>query len=223
MSGGVHYTWSKSLSYTGGDIGATFQGDARSTVQEFFNWRAERSPSTGDTTHYFAADWVYDLPLFSSLGPIARHAIGGWQVSGIFRAQTGEPLVITQPSSISNSRPDYIGGDPVLPDWKDTLQYFNKAAFASVPISSVTQAAVRPGNLSPFLLRGPASWVVDIALAKNFRITESKRLQIRADAFNAFNHVNYNDPDNGSLSATFGKLQTAGLARTGQIGVRFTF
>src|SRR6058998_2580978 len=56
--------------------------------------------------------------------------------------------------------------------------------------------------------RGPATWVVDIALAKNFRITESKRLQIRADAFNAFNHVNYMDPDNGSLSATFGRLLT---------------
>jgi len=46
---------------------------------------------------------------------------------------------------------------------------------------------------------------VDIALAKNFRITESKRLQIRADAFNAFNHVNYNDPDNGKLVSDFRK------------------
>ena len=82
---------------------------------------------------------------------------------------------------------------------------------------------IRPGNLSPFLLHGPASWVVDIALAKNFRITESKKLQIRADAFNALNHVNLNDPDNGLLSATFGKILNAGAARTGQIGARFTF
>jgi len=73
------------------------------------------------------------------------------------------------------------------------------------------------------LLHGPASWIVDIALAKNFRITESTKLQIRADAFNALNHVNLNDPDNGLLSATFGKILGAGLARTGQIGARFTF
>lgn len=221
----LHYTLSKGDSTQGGDIQAYYQAGllGNSNVQDFFNPEADRTPNAGDNRHRATADIIYDLPWFRNGKGILPHTIGGWQISSIFRSRSGNPMNIYQASGIQNSRPDYIGGDAVLPDWKDTLQYFNKAAFASVPISSVTQAAVRPGNLSPFLLRGPASWVVDIALAKNFRITESKRLQIRADAFNAFNHVNYNDPDNGSLSATFGKLQTAGLARTGQIGVRFTF
>jgi len=221
----LHYTLSKGDSTQGGDIQAYYQAGllGNSNVQDFFNPEADRTPNAGDNRHRVTADVIYDLPWFRNGKGILPHTIGGWQISSIFRSRSGNPMNIYQASGIQNSRPDYIGGDAVLPDWKDTLQYFNKAAFASVPISSVTQAAVRPGNLSPFLLRGPASWVVDIALAKNFRITESKRLQIRADAFNAFNHVNYNDPDNGSLSATFGKLQTAGLARTGQIGVRFTF
>jgi len=220
-----HYTLSKGDSTQGGDIQAYYQAGllGSSNIQNFFNPEADRTPNTGDNRHRATADVIYDIPWFKNGKGILPHTIGGWQISSIFRARSGNPMNIYQASGIQNSRPDYNGGDPVLSDWRNTLQYFNKAAFASVPTSPMTQATLRPGNLSPFLLRGPASWVVDMAIAKNFRITETKRLQIRADAFNVFNHVNYNDPDNGSLNATFGKILGAGLARIGQIGARFTF
>ena len=53
LSGSIHYTWGKSLSTAGGDIGAYYQGDADARTQDFFNPRADRGPSTGDITHYF--------------------------------------------------------------------------------------------------------------------------------------------------------------------------
>jgi hypothetical protein len=229
MSNGIqfdfNYTLSKGDSTQGGDIQAYYQAGllGSSNIQDFFNPEADRAPNTGDNRHRVTADIIYDFPWFRTGNGILPHTIGGWQISSIFRSRSGNPLNIYQASGIQNSRPDYIGGQPVLQNWKDTLQYFNTAAFVPVPISPITQATIRPGNLSPFLLHGPAYWVVDIALAKNFRITESKKLQIRADAFNAFNHVNLNDPDNGLLSATFGKILSAAAARTGQIGARFTF
>src|SRR5438132_7994535 len=73
------------------------------------------------------------------------------------------------------------------------------------------------------LVRGPASWTVDTSLAKNFRLTEAMRLQVRLDAFNALNHVNYNNPVPNMLAPDFGQITSAGNPRAVQIGARFSF
>jgi len=57
-------------------------------------------------------------------------------------------------------------------------------------------------------------------------LTRTTKLQLRADAFNALNHVNFNNPTAGSLNITspdFGRITGAGTMRTGQVGVRLTF
>ena len=131
--------------------------------------------------------------------------------------------MITQPSGMLYSRPDYVGGDPVLRDWRSTLSYLNPAAFALVPTSPVTTATLRPGTVRLDQVRGPAAWTVDMSLAKNFRLTESMRLQVRVDAFNAFNHVNLNNPNPSIVSPEFGRITTAGSPRAAQIGARLAF
>jgi hypothetical protein len=67
--------------------------------------------------------------------------------------------------------------------------------------------------------------VADISLGKSFRLKEALSLQIRADAFNAFNHVNYSNPVLPINSPDFGKITSVptGSWRTGQIGARLTF
>ena len=62
LSASVHYTWGKALAYNGGDIGTWYQGDNTPRVQDFNNIRAEHAPATGDITHSFVAQAVYDLP-----------------------------------------------------------------------------------------------------------------------------------------------------------------
>src|SRR5262249_22876978 len=79
VSGSVHYTWSKSLAYNGGDIGTWYQGDNAARVQDFFNIKAEHAPATGDITHYFASEWTYDLPALTGAHKVVQYAIGGWQ------------------------------------------------------------------------------------------------------------------------------------------------
>ena len=221
----VHYTLSKGTSTQGGDIQAYYQAGllGTSNIQNFFDPEADRTSNAGDARHRLTADVIYDFPLFRNINRILSNTLGGWQISSIFRSRSGLPVLISQSSGINNSRPDYIGGDAVLSNFRDTLQYLNKAAFAQVPISTVTQATIRPGNVKPDQFRGMANWTVDIALGKKFKITESKSLQIRADAFNALNHVNFNDPASDILSATFGRITSAASARTGQIGARFVF
>jgi hypothetical protein len=131
LSGSIHYTWAKALSTDGGDIGSYYQGDNGDVrIQEFFNPKGSRGPSAGDITHNFISEWVYDLPRLTGLSnAVARTAFGGWEVSGIFAARTGEPALIFQTSALENSRPDYIGNNPACQAVEAGTQVANSSSF----------------------------------------------------------------------------------------------
>ena len=224
LTAAVHYTWGKSLATENGDIGAYYQNQTDVRVQDFFNLRDEWGPSDGDITHFLSADAVYDLPAFSNLHPVARGIIGGWQVSGIFTSRTGEPLLITQGPGRNTSRPDYIGGEAVLSNYRDTLQYLNPAAFARVPYGAVSGRTIRAGNLGMNAVRAAGAWNLDFSFGKNFAITEGVKLQFRADSFNFFNHTRFGrgfsiDAEN----PRFGKFTSALPARVFQLNARLSF
>ena len=166
---------------------------------------------------------VYDLPRLTAQNAFLRQTVGGWQVSSIFTATSGQPLLITQSSSLQVSRPDYIGGNPVLPDSKATLQYLNKAAFALVPIGSASGATIRPGNVGNGAVRGPGLWKIDFSVGKNFAITEQMRLQIRADSFNFFKHTNPSGISTSLNSPTFGRYTSTLGARVIQLNAHVIF
>jgi outer membrane receptor protein involved in Fe transport len=220
----ANYTYSKSLSTQGGDVGAYYQNGVDNRNQDFFDLRADRGPSAGDMTHYFIADVVYQLPGLSNLSnSFVRHAIGGWQVSGIFSASSGQPVYLSQPASNNGQRPDYIGGAPILSNYRSTLQYLNPAAFAAVPLSATGGAAIRPGNAGPGEWRAPGQWNLDFSFGKNFAIRENIKLQIRAEMFNALNHTNLSGLRTGITDPFFGQLLSTAGARTIQLNARLTF
>ncbi|HXJ38691.1 MAG TPA: carboxypeptidase regulatory-like domain-containing protein [Bryobacteraceae bacterium] len=222
VSGSAHYTWSKSLSPQGGDNGAYYQGDAGSKMQDFFNFNADRGPSAGDVTHYLASQWRYELPGLNNLG-MAHHVLGGWQVSGIFSAQTGGAFTLTQSSALPASRPDYIGGQTILPDYRTTLKYLNTASFARVPVITASGATSRPGNIGNGAIRGPGQWNVDMSLSKNFSLRERAQFQIRTDMFNALNHTNLSGLVTEITNARFGQLTGTNGARTVQLNARLSW
>jgi hypothetical protein len=186
----ARYTWGKQLANDSGDIGAYYQNDGNVRAQDFFDLRREWGPADGDTRHYFSGDWVYALPNLKSMhSAVVRQIFGGWQTSGIVAAATGTPLLISLGNIENTSRPDYVGGNPVNPDYQKTLQYLNKSAFATPPIGAASGLPIRPGNLGHGAVFGPGYWNVDLSLGKNFRLVEKVQLQVRMDAFNAFNHT----------------------------------
>ena len=222
--GAVHYTYGKALSTAGGDIGAYYQGDQDVRTQDFFNPRADRGPSSGDITHYFSADAVYDLPRFANLSnSFLRQTAGGWQATGIFRVSTGEPITVSQSSALQGSRPDYIGGDAVNADYRSTLVYLNRAAFASVPIGAASGATLRPGSSGNGEYRGPGQWRIDFSLGKNFAVTERTQFQIRFDSFNVTNHTNYVGLSSNINAANFGRLTSSRGARVIQLNAHLRF
>lgn len=166
---------------------------------------------------------MYHLPAFADLGSVARHALGSWQVGGIFSARSGEPLGITQASSRYHARPDYVGGKTINDNYHQTRQYLNRDAFLRVPLVAASGAPVRPGNLGWGAVRGPGMWNLDFSLGKNFPISEKVRLQIRTDMFNVFNHFNPSGITTSINSGTFGQVRSSLGVRVIQLNGRLSW
>lgn len=231
----VNYTLGKTIATQGGDLAAYYIatsgiGAASFDVnQDFFNPEYDRGPGSNDVRHRLNVAFIYELPTFGSGQGLTNGFLGGWQISGIVQARTGEPLRITQPSGIDRSRPDFVDGqDFVLDDWTDTCTatgctYLNSAAFVRVPVSGVTNATLRPGTYMVGMARGPNRTETNLTIAKAFGIGAANRIQVRADVFNLFNTKNYNNPQQAINNVDFTRITAAATARVFQLGARFTF
>jgi hypothetical protein len=224
----IHYTLRKGWAEQGAGLSSNFVNGDIFLTQDFWDPGFDRSALSQEARHNVSGNVIYDLPWLRQGRGVLSQVLGGWQISSIVTIRSGVPLRVTQPSGISQSRPDIVGDDLVFPNWEDTLLYLNRAAFATVPVHAATNATVRPGTANPYLIRGPGRVTADISLGKTFRLTESVAVQVRADAFNAFNNVNYNNPVTNINSPDFGKITSASLSgalgnRVGQIGARLTF
>ena len=150
-------------------------------------------------------------------------------MSGIFFAQTGEPLTVggtdIDPAGIGilsspwlEPRPDQLGN----PNWHaphSINQWFDTSVFAAPPADGI-----RPGNARPNSVVGPASIRLDAALFKNTRIGETTSLQFRVEATNALNHTNLNGVNAWFLDRTnFGKVTSARGPRIIQLGLKLLF
>jgi hypothetical protein len=210
------YSWSKLLD----DV------DANGAVRDSYNLKQEKGPGQEDMRHRVSTSYVYTLPFgkgrnyLTNLSKVAEGFIGGWEMSGIFRANSGPALTPTLSANISGNgrsadRPNVVG------DWRldnphPTTGWFNRAAFA-------TPAAGSVGNAGKGILTGPGYAGVDFSLMKRFYIGESRNLQFRAEVFNALNQANFFPVTTVSDAATFGTTGTALDSRQIQFGLKFNY
>jgi hypothetical protein len=197
--------------------------------QDPYNFHADWGPAPFDINKRFVANAIYDIPLTKWLhtsGRATRLLLGGWQVSGVFSAQSGLPAnIVDSASANATDRPDAAnnGISPYLDGYQTGVhQYLSIAAFSQVPLSPLSAEQVRPGNLSRNAVRVPGLENLDASLAKSLQFTERFRFQLRADTFNTLNHTNLSGLVTAINNSTFGRL-TQATARTMQIGARLTF
>ena len=224
----ANYTFSKGRATQGGDL-AVYSLSTVNNTQDFWDPELDRGPVVNDLRHRLSAMFITELPELAGQNRLLKGVAGGWQVSGIVTARSGNPLTITQPSGIVNSRPDVVPGvDLVVPNWKDTCSatgcnYLNPAAFALVPVVSATNATARPGTYKVGDARSPGEWDLHTTIAKNFAIGGGRKLQVRGDFFSLFNKMNWGNPVTAINSSDFGRITSALGNRSMQIGARLTF
>ena len=228
----VNYTLGTSEATQGGDLSAYYIASSAPNFdinQDFWDPEFDRGPASNDVRHRLNGSFIVELPGISRGHRIINDILGGWQVSGIVQIRSGSVLRVQQPSGIDRSRPDVVPGvDLVFPDWRDRCDargctYLNPAGFTRVPVSSATNATLRPGTYMLGMARGPSSTNVHMTLAKNFTIVQGMRMQLRAEAFNVLNMKNYNDPELRINNSEFGRISGAGGSRRFQFSSRFTF
>lgn len=217
------YTWSKSI-----DDASNFFSSAGDPnfPQNSYNVAAERGRSNFDVSHRLSVSYSYELP-FRHADGFAGKLVNGWETFGIVTLQTGRPFTVALLSDIDNSgtgrsilgfgandRPNLVG-NPELSN-PTTSQWFNTAAFAFPAPGTF-------GDAGRNILEGPGFQSVNASLVKNTRFSERVNLQFRAEAFNLFNHPNFNLPDNFLGSPTFGRITSARDPRHVQFGLKLLF
>ena len=180
-----------------------------------FNKDFNYGPATYDRRHVFVSTWTYRVPFLRERRDIVGQVLGGWEVSGITRFQSGQYLTATGNTSIGGRRADYTGAEIQI-DNGDEDRWFNTDAFVRAPDT-------RRGNATVGQIEGPAYYVWDVSFRKKFSVTQDVKLGIQADLFNLFNRVNLNNPNTNTTDANYGRINGAGPARQTQIGVRLEF
>lgn len=221
----VNYAWGKTID----TLGAGFS--ASKSPQNPLDPEGDRSLSDLHRSHLFTADYVWQLPFGkgrafgSNLGSAANILLGGWQLTGVVTANSGAPINVSIPRDVANigprsqaQRPDLVG-DPLAGVSGAPEQYLNADAFAE-------PAQYTFGNAGRNIVTGPSLFQLDFGLFKNIPITESVGLQFRSEYFNAFNNVNFGNPNANVDSSAFGAiggLVAGQSARQIQFGLKLLF
>jgi hypothetical protein len=184
----------------------------------------ERARSGFDVRQRLVASYSWMLP--SPRGSW-RHLLGNWQTHGIWTFQTGRPFTVALPSELdqsntgrttlgfgANDRPNVVG-DPRLGGGTPE-RWFNPAAFALPAFGTF-------GNAGRNILDGPGLGSVNLSVHKVIPFTEQTSLQFRAEAFNALNRANFNQPENFLGGAGFASITSALQPRLLQLGLRLVF
>ncbi len=188
------------------------QTDFRSP-QNSYNLAAERGESQLDRRHVLTASYIYELPFQRGQQGLTGHLLGGWEVSGIVYANSGLPLTATggtridpaglgllDPNSVAGRRPNQVS-NPNASAPHTFTQWFNTAAFVNLP-----RAAGPPGDAPRGSIRGPGIQRWDFSLFKNTKVRENVNVQFRAEAFDIFNHTNFDLVRLTRQSRSFGQI-----------------
>ena len=193
------------------------------------NRRLDRAIDEADIAQRLTAAVVYELPFgkgkrFLQAG-VLNHLAGGWQTNTIVTWQSGQTLGVRGANNFTGINwPDMVC-DPTL-EKRDANAWFNTSCFRN-PANFVI------GNVPRTLpnTRGPGFKDVALSVFRNVKLTEKWNLEIRGEAFNAFNFVNLGDPNvtfspnaqGVNTNPNFGKILAAQNARRIQLGLRLSF
>jgi TonB dependent receptor len=224
------YRWSKSIDMLSNE------GPGASSNQTYpQDQRTERGPSDFDTTHSLTIAGQYELPWYRNRTGWKGALLGGFAISPILTYHTGFPYTVKIGQSVSTPggptlspiRPTQAFGEPVYDNSNDALIHGGNWPGGGAKYFDI-QSTGAPG-IGRNSFRGPSYFSMDLSLSKQFRIRESRAIDVRANFYNFFNKLNltpfgFFDPGIFADSAQFGRATQPGLAgRVVEFQGRLTF
>jgi hypothetical protein len=227
------YTWGHAISDA--EQGQSAVGVGNPGAFHFlYDRHLDKSSTTFDIRQRLTSGILYEVPYRRNQHGVLGKALGAWQVNVLVTAQTGSGTQVTDGTGLATSysrfdRPDMVA-NPILPRGQRTeSRYFNTDAFQVV-------TTPRFGTAPRMMIRQPGLWTPDLSLAKNFMMTERFHLVFRADAYNAFNHANWQTVDStirdttnpnigppGTLKNPYGRVNSFGNPREMQVSLKLLF
>jgi hypothetical protein len=185
---GATYTWSKAMT--------TASSDTTFVRIDQYTKEADYGPANFDVTQNFALNYVYLIPGLKNSNYLAKTVTSGWQLSGVTSLRTGQPFtpgysvsgagnVNITGSNTEGPRIGVVAGCNPYTGSSDPFDRLNAACFFAPPIGSTGL------DSGVYWLRNPGLVNFDVSVQKDIFIKERARIQLRADAFNVFNHANF--------------------------------
>jgi len=230
----LSYTWSKAID----DVSSfNITGSAAKPVagendlaQNPFDLGAERGLSLFDARNRFVASYEWALPFWNHPENWYQRALGGWQLGGIATLMSGGPFTVFDSNDVSaqGSAPEITGFSAQRPNLigkpnqgpRTVSAWLNSSAFQRLDTNANAGQFGTEGrnvNIGP----GYADW--DFAALKNFKVTETKQFQFRAELFNVLNRTNFRLPDSDISSPSFNHILAAQDPRQVQFALKFSF
>ena len=214
-----NYTWSKSLDDVpnNSDVVNPVNGSTYAMPPYINGFQAfEYGPSEFDYEQHFSGSYVWNLPGPHSGSALLRNIAGGWELTGIITAQSGGPITVLAGldrslTGIGLDRGVLMGQQPYssgpCANTAPCVDFLNPAAFTLPAYGSF-------GSIGKGSLRGPGIFDWDMEVVKTFTIRERVMVQLRAEYFNVFNHVNFANPALSVNGAGFGTITSTGSSAT---------
>ncbi len=230
LSFDASWTWSKAIDEMSSP-GPTFH--EFNIPQNVYDRRPERGLASYDHRHRFTFTHSYELPLgqghsFNPSGFLGK-IVDGWSLSGIGTFQIGAPITVNLATDWANigsgpaQRPDLLRN----PNWDQASaeEWFDTGAFALPGVATTGEPVPYTfGNAGRNIVYEAGEAQVDISIIKNTSLSETNRLEFRAEIFNIFNRVNFvGAPGRLFGSANFGRLFNTGPSRQMQLGLKYVF
>jgi hypothetical protein len=199
-------------------------------AQNPFNLGAERGLSLFDARNRFVGSYDWALPFWTQGQTWYQKALGGWQLDGIATLMSGTPFTVFDSNDVaaegtapeitgfSSQRPNLIGDPNKGP--RTVGSWLNTSAYQRLDL---TANAGQFGTEGRNVNVGPAFADWDFAALKNFKVTESMRIQFRAELFDVLNRTNFRLPDSDISSPTFNHILAAEAPRQVQFALKFIY
>jgi len=246
----ANYTWSHEIdnlssTFSDADCFANNWGCFNTGELDPFNTALDKGSGDFDIRQRVVVSAIWDVPVFRTGHGLAAQILGGWSLAPIFTARTGSPYTVFDCTNAYSLCPESLFGGPISgaansnPSLATTVgpNQYNYLAIPST-VDHYSNPAYFFSDLPPFpagltgrnAFTGPGFWQLDAGLHKSFRPTENTTLQIRAEAFNVFNHANlYVEGYTADVSANSTVLACKGCEGTSadrrnvQLAAKFVF